>query len=108
MFLPAQVREALIDWITSWLFQPWNTDASFRTGFIRGTVTALIAAYIVGVISAQLLRRWRQVVQFFGKSKAPPSAGEGPRPVTEFLGCAFALVQLILFLALLYWILGRL
>ncbi len=101
----------LIEWagdrINVWLIKPWNSDAAFRSGFIRGAVLALVSAYVIGRLSAEILYHWGRIMQFFEPTAAPPSPEEGPRPVDSFVGCIVSLVALVVFCGFLTWLIGE-
>jgi fructose-specific phosphotransferase system IIC component len=50
---------------------PCLSDASYRSGFIGGLITALV----IGYTSRQLLYWWNRVLQFFSPTKQPATKG---------------------------------
>lgn len=105
MSLPRQpIPDWLADRVGTWLVEPFRTDPSFRAGFIRGVLVALVSALVIGQLTNEILFRWNQILQFFEPSAAPPSPEEGPRPVDVFVSCLVALFLLLVYGGLVIWV----
>ncbi len=74
--------------IQMWIIKPCQSDQSYRTGFLWGTV--IIVALIV--LSWQLGRWWKAVTRYFSP------IDHGPSPVQIYAGCVAGIIKIILVL----------
>jgi hypothetical protein len=81
-------------------------DATYRSGFVWGLITALV----VGYVSKTVLYWWNRILQFFKPTKGPADPSKGPSPYAMFrqfllsllvVGSAIAL--LIVMIIIVWW-----
>ena len=78
------------DQIYNLIVAPFLRDAAYRSGFIWG----LIAALVIGYVSARLIYWWGRVLQFFAATKLPATKA-GDSPFSTSRGCSMSIIKII-------------